>query len=371
MGNKLSETVKINKRILVSPLDWGLGHATRCIPVIRQLRQLGADVWIATSGMQETLLRSEFPDVNFLHLPGYGVSYGRYGVMIRLLGQLHVIRRHIFTEHAWLQQAVREHGFDGVISDNRYGLYSTEVPSVLITHQLALQIPKWAGFMRTGVQQMLYHHIENFSACWIPDLADDHHSLAGNMSHPKKLPGIPIKYVGWLSRFEKPKNLPARENAILISLSGPEPQREILEEKVMSQLQFIQQPVWLVRGLPGETSLPDVPSHVTVYNHLPAHLMQDLMLRCQLLISRSGYSTLMDAMVLDTPMACVATPGQTEQEYLSKRLSSKGWAVTQTQDHFDLRQMLEIKPSRFQAASTVSALDALEKTLENWLSSLP
>ncbi len=336
----MSETVKFNKRILVSPLDWGLGHATRIIPVIRKLRKLGADVWIATSGMQETLLRSEFPDANFLHLPGYGVSYGRYGVMLRLLGQLHVIRRHIFTEHAWLQQAVREHGFDGVISDNRYGLYSTEVPSVLITHQLALQIPKWAAFMRAGVQQMLYHHIENFGACWIPDLANDHHSLAGNMSHPKKLPEMPVKYIGWLSRFEKPEIPPAREKFILISLSGPEPQREILEEKIMAELNSIQEPVWLVRGLPGETILPVVPAHVTVYNHLSAPEMQDLMLRCQLLISRSGYSTLMDAMALGTPIACIPTPGQTEQEYLSIRLATKGWSVSMDQEHFNLEELI-------------------------------
>ena len=366
----MSETVKFNKRILVSPLDWGLGHATRCIPVIRHLRKLGADVWIATSGMQETLLRSEFPDANFLHLPGYGVSYGRHGVMLRLLGQLHVIRRHIFTEHAWLQQAVREHGFDGVISDNRYGLYSTEVPSIIITHQLALQIPKWAGFMRAGVQQMLYHHIENFGSCWIPDLTDDIHSLAGNMSHPKKLPEMPVEYIGWLSRFEKPEIPPSREKFILISLSGPEPQREILEEKIMAQLPSIQQPVCLVRGQPGENFLPEVPAHVTVFNHLPAPEMQDLMLRCQLLISRSGYSTLMDAMVLETSMACVATPGQTEQEYLSKRLAAKGWAVTQTQDQFNLPEILKTKPTPFQSLQKESLSGDLEKTLENWLQSL-
>jgi uncharacterized protein (TIGR00661 family) len=338
--NKLSEPVKINKRILVAPLDWGLGHATRCIPVIRTLLQSGCEVWIATSGPQEQLLQAEFPELNFLHLPGYGVSYGKRSVMLRLLRQIPVIRRHIWTEHAWLQTNIREHGFDGVISDNRYGLYSNLVPCVLITHQLELQLPKWANLFKNGVQQMLNHHIENFSTCWIPDVGVKEHSLAGAMSHPKHLPEIPTKYIGWLSRFEPIKIKPAKRAGILISISGPEPQRQMFEEKVLQGVGAIDEKIWLVRGLPGQTTLPDVPEHVTIYNHLPAAAFQALMLQCRLLISRSGYSTLMDAIALATPLACVPTPGQTEQEYLSNRLAEKGWSVSMEQEDFNLETLI-------------------------------
>jgi uncharacterized protein (TIGR00661 family) len=257
------------------------------------------------------------------------------------LRQIPVIRRHIFTEHAWLQTAIQEHGINGVISDNRYGLYSNQVPCVLITHQLSLQLPGWAKIFSSGVQQMLYHHIENFSACWVPDTAYEPSSLAGNMSHPVKLPKIPVKYIGWLSRFEPTKNHASERKGILISISGPEPQREIFEQKVLEEIHQVAEIIWLVRGLPGEAALPDVPPHVSVFNHLPTNEMHRLMQQCRLLISRSGYTTLMDAMILGTPMACVPTPGQTEQEYLAKRLMQKEWAICLRQEGFSLKSLID------------------------------
>jgi uncharacterized protein (TIGR00661 family) len=365
--NILSSPVKFNKRILVAPLDWGLGHATRCIPIIRLLMQSGCEVYLATSGKQEILLREEFPNGKFLHLPGYMVQYGKYGVMFRLLRQIPVIRRHIFTENAWLQQAVRTYGFDGILSDNRYGLYHHQIPSVLITHQINLQLPAWASIMRKTVQKVLFQHIEHFNECWIPDLPDYKTSLAGNLSHPKDNPDIPVKYIGWLSRFEPPASQSEREDTLLISLSGPEPQRTILEEKVLRQIKVLNQPIWLVRGLPGESNLPNVPGHVTVYNHLAADNFMALMQRCSLMISRSGYSTLMDAMVLGTPIACIPTPGQTEQEYLSKRLAEKGWAVCQTQDAFNLAALKEQSKLSNNPINPASKNEYLNEVLGKWL----
>jgi uncharacterized protein (TIGR00661 family) len=291
--------------------------------------------------------------------------------MLRLLRQIPVIRRHIFTENAWLQQAIREYKIDGVISDNRYGLYTTEVPSVLITHQLALQLPQWANiFLRSGVQQMLYHHIEHFSECWVPDLAEPDQSLAGAMSHPVLLPTLPVRYFGYLSRFQMPEFSPEREETVLISLSGPEPQRSILEDMVLKQIPGIQGKFWLVRGIPGDEAIPSVPENVSVYNHVPAEKMQELMLQCRLLISRSGYSTLMDAMVLGTPMACIPTPGQTEQEYLSKRLMKKGIAVSQQQKQFNLAGIIEeSKRSRAYARINSSNIEQ-EKLIGAWLETL-
>ena len=362
--------MKINKRILVAPLDWGLGHATRCIPLIRTLQKLGCEVWIATSGKQEILLKEECPGAHFLYLPGYGVQYGKRGVMLRLLRQIPVIRRHIFTENAWLQQAIREHAIDGVISDNRYGLYSKVVPCVLITHQLALQMPRWANFFfGRGVQQMLYDHIEHFGECWVPDLPEKDRSLAGAMSHPAKLPNIGVRYIGWLSRFKMPINPPKKEDAILISISGPEPQRGMLEEMVLRQIPVLKGKYWLVRGIPGNdnNAIPEVPENVTVYNHVPAQKMQELMLSCSLLVSRSGYSTLMDALVLGTPIACIPTPGQTEQEYLSKRLAEKGWSVSLKQEHFNLEELVSKAKGMQGLPVAISDQMLLESVISEWV----
>jgi uncharacterized protein (TIGR00661 family) len=366
----LFTTSKINKRILIAPLDWGLGHATRCIPVIKQLVDSGCDVWVATSGAQETVLKEAFPALPFLHLPGYKVHYGKYGVMLQLLRQIPVIRRHIFTENAWLQQAIVRYGFDGIISDNRYGLYSAKVPSVIITHQLALQLPPWASWFRQGITNILYRHIAPFGACWIPDVPDASQSLAGDMSHPISLPELPISYIGWLSRFQTPDINIIRENAILISLSGPEPQRSLLEEKILAQIGDIEQPVWLLRGLPGQTEKPIVPAHVTVFNHLPAQPMQELMARCQLLISRSGYSTLMDAMVMGTPIACIPTPGQTEQEYLAGRIEEKKWGISRNQNEVNLKEMMAASKKLISAHSKETPDDLLLPVMKTWLEKL-
>ncbi len=364
--------MEINKRILVAPLDWGLGHATRCIPIIRFLQQSGCEVWIATSGKQETLLREECPGARFLNLPGYGVQYGKRGVMLRLLRQIPVIRRHIFTEHAWLQQVIKEHQIHGVISDNRYGLYSSEVPCVLITHQLALQMPRWARFFfRSAVQRMLYHHIEQFSACWVPDLPDPRASLAGDMSHPPELPKLPVHYIGWLSRFTRPQSPPERGAYMLISISGPEPQRTILENIMLKQIPGLPEKFLLIRGIPGNEAVPEATENLTIFNHVPAGKMQELMLGCAMLISRSGYSTLMDAMVLGTPLACIPTPGQTEQEYLSKRLAEKKQAVSEQQEHLNLGRLIGESKRRLPLHPIQTVNSGIEKVMQDWLKSLP
>ena len=366
----MSGVEKFNKRILIAPLDWGLGHATRCIPIIRKLRSMGCGVIIATAGAQEVLLRQEFPDATFIHLPGYGVLYGKSGVMLRLLRQIPVIRRHIFTEHAWLQTAIKEYGIQGVISDNRYGLYTSLVPCVLITHQLLLQLPSWAGLFRKAVQQLLYHHIEHFSECWVPDTGYEPSSLAGAMSHPDVLPNLAVRYLGWLSRFEPCGNAIRDRKGILVSISGPEPQRTIFEQKVLESAEAVTEKIWLVRGLPEAESFPAVPPHITVYNHVSSGVMQDLMIQCRLLISRSGYSTLMDAMVLDTPIACVPTPGQTEQEYLAKRLMEKEWAVCQNQEAFSLKTLAEKAAETRPAGASHMYQSHLDTVITEWLEKL-
>lgn len=360
------QDVKFNKRILVAPLDWGLGHATRCIPIIRELIGLGCEVWIATAGSQKKLLETEFPQLPFLHLPGYGVYYGKRGAMFQLLRQIPVIRRHIFTENAWLQQAVLRYGFQGVISDNRYGLYSNKASSVLISHQLNLQLPCWAGIFRKGVNNLLLQHFTPFKSIWVPDLPNMQQSLAGKMSHPVQLPETELDYIGWLSRFE-PKEDSRDGNRVLISLSGPEPQRSILEEKVLQQVPFIRQPFTLVRGLPESTLNPEVPEHVTIYNHLSAKKMQEAMQSCSLLISRSGYSTLMDAMVTQTPFACIPTPGQTEQEYLSRRIQEKGWGISRKQHQFDLQEIIQVSESLNKNHLPNPTNSLLVPVLKKWL----
>lgn len=342
-ANKLFETVqypKFNIHVLVAPLDWGLGHATRCIPLIRLLLEKGCRVTIAAEAAHEKLLRQEFPTLNFIHLPGYRVRYAKNLLLLRLAAQLFRISKTIKQEHLWLAKMVEEQQIDWIISDNRYGLWHPTAPSTFITHQLRVQVPVFCKWAEPLVQKKLYEFINRYTVCWVPDLPDEARGLSGALGHPAKKPVPPVLYTGWLSRF---KNEPLKTAIVykcLIVLSGPEPQRTILENKLLRQLADTKDKVLLVRGLPGVASSLPLPPNVVVHPHLPSAEMMQAFLQSEYIISRCGYSTLMDAFTLQKKCVFIPTPGQTEQEYLGDRLQRQQMALVYPQASFHLQDSL-------------------------------
>lgn len=328
------------KRVLLAPLDWGLGHATRCIPIIHQLLQHGHEVWLAGEGPVQALLQAEFPALSFLPLRGYRVRYGRSaaGTTLLLLLQAPSMLRSICREQRWLQQTMQSFHFDIVISDNRYGLYHPDAYCVFLTHQLQIKAP--TPFLKKWLRHLNYRYINRFNACWIPDHKEQG-SLAGKLSHPKQTPAIPVCYTGPLSRFAAQASAPAGGH-LLILLSGPEPQRSMLEKKLLLQAAAINTPVHLVRGLPKEKTLPEVPAHITVHNHLSALELQKTMSQAALVVCRSGYSTVMDLAALGKKSILIPTPGQTEQQYLARHLEQQGFAPWSRQERFNLQEALAV-----------------------------
>ncbi len=331
-------------RILVAPLDWGLGHATRCIPIIRELLSQHADVWLAGEGAQEHLLKTEFPELPFLHLPGYNMQYAKTaaGLIWKMIKQLPKIQRAIKEENRWLKKMIDEHDFDAVISDNRYGLYHSTIPCFFITHQLTIKssLGRWTEKI---LQKRNYQYINRFKECWIPDLPASNNTitLAGELSHPANKPNTPTRYIGLLSRF-KQSDTAAKKNNLLIILSGPEPQRSILEEKIIKDISHYNGTATIVRGLPGTSSLIPSTGMIQFFNHLPANEMNTAMQKAEYVISRSGYSTIMDIVVLQKTSILIPTPGQTEQEYLGKYLQENKIAVCITQQDFSLNNALAV-----------------------------
>ncbi|CAN5607913.1 glycosyltransferase [soil metagenome] len=362
-------------RILIAPLDWGLGHATRCVPIIYALLAKGCPVLIASSGPQETLLRAEFPQLTYLQLNGYAVAYSKKRLMIRLATQLFKLKNAIKAEHRWLEQIIAIHKIDWVISDNRYGLWSENIPCTFITHQLHVQMPPVFKWTENLIQVQLYDHIAHFSACWVPDLPDEDRGLSGQLGHPVKKPNIPNWYLGWLSRFNLQEEQLTFPSKCLIILSGPEPQRTLLENILLKQLVHSKEKIILLRGLPNEKSLPSLPPNIVVYNHLPAPQMQQAFKQCEYLVSRSGYSTLMDAYTLQKKCIFIPTPGQTEQEYLGKRLAEKKMALVYKQDHFNLVTALKEAGSfdfHFPLNSTNNLLEmAVDNFMATYLKKTP
>ena len=326
------------KRVLISPLDWGLGHATRCVPVIRELLHQDCEVLIAAEKDGAALLQKEFPALQILPLAGYRVSYSKKKAFffLKMMLQFPKVKQAIKREQLWLDKVITEQKIDLVVSDNRYGLWSNKVPCVFITHQLFIKTG--AAFSERIAQKINYRYINKFSACWVPDAAGEH-SLAGKLSHPDKLPETPVKYIGALSRLEKKDAV--KNIDLLVLLSGPEPQRTALEGLLLPQMDDSIGKIVLIRGLPrGGNKLPLQNENITVYDHLPATELNNLMAATKLVICRSGYSTVMDLAALQQKAILIATPGQGEQEYLSNYLSGKNYCIAAEQSRLVLKDLM-------------------------------
>jgi len=370
MNQPLKHKIPGKPRILVAPLDWGLGHASRCIPIIRELIEQGSDVWLAGEGAQETLLKTEFPLLPFLQLPGYRITYSKTstGLIWKMIQQWPKMQKAITAENVWLKNVINEYSFDAVISDNRYGLYHPIVPCVFITHQLTIKSPlgKWTEQL---LQKRNYHYINRFKECWVPDIKGEN-NLAGELSHPVKKPAVPVNYIGLLSRFEKKEasnDAGDKGNHLLIVLSGPEPQRTLLEEKIINDISHYNGTATIVRGLPGSPSLIPSTNMIKFYNHLPAAELNKVMQEAELVISRSGYSTIMDILALQKKSILIPTPGQTEQEYLGRYLMDKKIIVCCNQENFSVQQSLAVAKNFQYDLPAINNSTLLKKAIETFL----
>ena len=363
---------KINKtgpafRVLIAPLDWGLGHATRCIPIINVLINNNVEVILAGEGDTVKILGKAQPNLVILPLKGYRVKYSRSKqfFFLKMLIQLPKLIIAIKNERRWLRRTVITYKLDAVISDNRFGLYHPFTSSVFITHQLSIQTGN--RLFDKLAQSINYHFINRFNECWVPDAAGSI-NLAGKLSHPIKLPGIPVNYLGILSRFKKVAT--EKKYDLLIILSGPEPQRTIFEKILLSQLGNITGTIVLVRGLPAAEKITTTTNaRLIIYNHLPATELNELILQSKNIVARCGYSTVMDLFTLRQQAILVPTPGQTEQEYLATHLLENNMFFTCPQENFSIERSLEaIKKIDPGFPENISGLD--ESVIINWIGKL-
>lgn len=326
----------VHKRVLVAPLDWGLGHATRCIPIITALLASAFEVFVAAEKAAAVLLQKEFPTLQIIPLQGYRISYNKKeeGFLWKMITQIPTIIGAIKRENRWLKKTIADYEINIVISDNRFGLHNKNVHCVFITHQL--QIKTGNSFTEKIVQKINYKYINKFDECWVID-EEGNRNVAGELSHPKKLPNTTIKYIGALSRFKKYEV--EKKHDLLVMLSGPEPQRTIFENVLIAQMQHLKLDIVLVRGLPAEENTLAIEG-MKIYNHLPASNLNELILASKTIIARSGYTTIMDIAALQQKAIFVPTPGQTEQEYLAKYLSEKKYCIAEKQEGFNVQEAL-------------------------------
>ncbi|NNC83869.1 MAG: glycosyltransferase [Flavobacteriales bacterium] len=299
-------------RILVAPLNWGLGHASRCIPLIRRFLDEGNEVILASDGEALQFLRREFPLLEYHEISSYHIRYTRSPTRMTraLMSQSAGIFNSIRKERAWLRRFLRKHHVDMVLSDNRYGMCSKRVRSVIMTHQLNIPTP----LMRGTVNRIIHRMIHRFDACWVPDHPD--HRLSGQLSEATLK--IPLKFIGPLSRVQALPQI-EKDISVLAILSGPEPQRSILENLLIPVLQDIEGAV-LVRGLMKDRTNERV-GRLQIIDHLLSKDLEQYLNRAQKVICRSGYSSIMDLDALCKAAILIPTPGQPEQEYLAEHLA--------------------------------------------------
>ncbi len=316
------------------------------MPIIRALQKQGAEVLLASDGRAYQLLQQEFPELPLFCLPAYNIRYPYRSMVVSMAVQLPKILRTMLLERRITEQLVQRHGIDAVFSDNRYGCCSCRVPSVFMTHQLHIRIgiPLLEWLVRQGNNAWIKMF---FDECWIPDAAGTP-NLAGDLAHGHHLPRT--HYIGVLSRLQK-LDVPQRYDAIAV-LSGPEPQRTLLDEKILAQAQHSDLRVLIVGGRPEEKQHRWFSPKVEYRSFLPSEALNEAMAAAKVVISRSGYSTVMDLAKLGKRAVLIPTPGQTEQEYLARHFFEQGIFYMQSQDAFDLEKAVSVA-ERFSGFQTI------------------
>ncbi len=323
----------MKKRILVAPLNWGLGHATRCIPIIQELIRSGHEPIIASDGVALTLLQKEFPGLSSIELPSYNVTYAKKGknFKLKMIKDSPKLLKAIKAEKKATKFIVETHNIKGLISDNRLGVYSKKVPSAFITHQLNV-LTGSTTWLSTKMHQKF---IKKFDVCWVPD-TEGVVNLSGKLGHTDTYE-IPTKYIGPLSRFQN-KHLEI-ENDVMVLLSGPEPQRTMLEEKLFSELKHFNGKVVFVKGVMEKEQTIQIHGNMTIYNFMTSNLLEKTINQSKLVLSRSGYTTVMDLAKLNKKALFIPTPGQFEQEYIAKRLTELELVSSCKQEDFTLSKL--------------------------------
>ena len=303
------------KKIIIAPLNWGLGHATRCVPIIKELQKSNFTPVIASDGTALQFLIKEFPSLEFFELPSYKISYGR-NLKWSLIRKIPTIVRAVHKERLLIQEYIHQNpNVVGIISDNRFGCYYTKIPSVYITHQLNVL----SGFL-TPVTSFFHRRvIRKYNECWIPD--EENSVYSGKLSRSSK--NLNQKYIGVLSRFKK-QELP-QDIDVLILLSGPEPNRTQLEIKLTSIFKTSSKKVYLIQGIVEKTQKTTKENQLTIVNFMLTKQLEHTLNLSKMVICRAGYSSVLDLVSLRKKALLIPTKFQNEQEYLAEYLQQKGY----------------------------------------------
>lgn len=313
-----------------------MGHATRCIPIIKALIKAGFTPILASDGNALLLLQKEFPNLKSYTLPSYNIRYTKNSnyLKFKLLLSVPSVFLAVKKEKEIVNQIIKKENITGIISDNRFGVHSKKIPSVYITHQLNVI----SGFTTKITSKIHQKIISKFDECWIPDVKNEM-SLSGELSNVETSK-FNIKYIGVLSRF-KSENIEKKYD-VLVLLSGVEPQRTLLENKLLFELKNFKGNVLFIRGIFTVSEEIKTSKNIKIVDHLLSKDLNKAINESDLVLTRSGYSTIMDLAVLGKKAFFIPTPGQNEQEYLADQLLLKKIAPFAKQDTFKIKYLKKV-----------------------------
>ncbi len=357
---------KKESRVLVCPLNWGLGHATRCIPIIRSLQQQGTPTAIASDGRSLRLLQKNFPDLPAFELPGYGISYPTANMAFNIFFKSPRILAAILREKYYIRQIMQEWPFTHLLSDNRFGCFHPEANNLFMTHQFYLPLQP-----ATTINLFL---MKKFGQCWVPDYNTTSDTLSGKLSHPAP-DNMQVSYIGPLSQFDRAdtKETPQQKedpSLCLALISGPEPQRSKFENLLIEQIKksSLKNKKWVIVGGKTESSEQRNLSEQLAYrSHLNGAELESLIRQAGTVICRSGYTSLMDLLTLRKKALLIPTPGQDEQEYLAERFTGKQGFLVRRQEQMNLEKDLRLLDAMPKPQKMPSNLRPLQQALKNWL----
>lgn len=360
--------VNVKPVVLVAPLNWGLGHATRCIPIIHTLQKLHCEPVICANGSSSKLLKSEFPNLRHIDLPSYSISYPKnpHKFGIHMLLHLPKFFMSVLNDIQSVRKIANEIKPVCIISDNRYGFRHKKIFSILVTHQVRPVIPRSFKLFEKIVHTRLFKLMKHFNQIWVPDFENEQ-NLSGKLSHETGYKGK-IKFCGPLSRFQSTeKNILQKQFDLMCIVSGPEPHRTLFEEYCLNIAEKFNLKICIVAGKPDDLK-SYISNNLTYHSHPSTSEFVELILQSKAILSRAGYSTIMDMFVLEKKSLLVPTPGQTEQKYLAEYLSENGLFLQFDPDKDDLASSIQKLKNQHFAPYSVEHSD-LSELIKNALKS--
>ena len=326
--------------VLFAVCSWGLGHAVRDLPLMRRIIKEGHQLTVIGKGRSLQFLKKELKDsCSYTEIPDYSSAYSEKNFSVaKFVGSLPIYIDEIIQEHSRIRKLVKSHPYDRIVSDSRFGVYKRGIPSFFIFHQLRFIPPKRVKFFERFTEGFNYLFKDNFDRFLVPDTKDN--SLSGDLSHNLRyFKQGKVEYLGPISDLRR-KDFP-QDIDYFISLSGPEPQRSVLERKIMDQVLSLKGRIVITLGKPEEEKTEYLSNNIQIFSCLNRKKQEEMMNRAKLIITRSGYTTLMELAFLGKKALFIPTPGQTEQIYLADYHKNKRNFYSVSQNKLNLVKDVE------------------------------